>query len=99
MTTKQMERQAMQHYKAWKRSKDYALEFVYKSFSAYKKWTWRYCLEKQAAFNGYGLRVITHNCMIFTGGFEYMDKDKGEVRFYYIAPTFEADILVTADML
>ena len=47
MTKKQMERQARKHYKAWERSEDYALEFVYKSFSVYKARAWRYCQEKK----------------------------------------------------
>lgn len=36
MTNREKERQARNHYKAWERSEDYALEFVYKSFSANK---------------------------------------------------------------
>ena len=99
MTAKQMERQARNHYKAWERSEDYTLDFVYGSYSANKAWAWRYCQERQAKLNGYGLKVITHNCMVFTAGFEYMDRDTGEARFYYIAPSFDWDIPITADML
>ena len=63
------------------------------------KRAWRYCQEKQSELNGYGLKVITHNCMKFTAGFEYMDSDTGEVRFYYITPSFDWDIPVIADTL
>ena len=99
MTTKEKERQAMNHYKAWERSEDYALEFVYNSFSANKARAWRYCREKQAELNGYRLKVITHNCMVFTAGFEYYDEKAQTVKFYYIAPTFDCAIEITADML
>lgn len=99
MTAKQMEKQARKHYKAWVRSGDYALDFVYGSYSVNKARAWRYCQEMKAKLNGYGLKVITHNCMVFTAGFEYMDSDTGEARFYYIAPSFDWDIPVTADML
>ena len=99
MTAKQMERQARNHYKAWKRSDDYSLDSVYKRFSEYKGRAWRHCQEKQAELNGRGLKVITHTYQRFTAGFEYMDSDTGEARFYYIAPLFDWDIPITADML
>lgn len=99
MTRKEMERQARKHYKAWVHSEDYALELVYNSFSANKGRAWCYCREKQSELNGYGLKVITHNCTVFTAGFEYTDDNTGEAKFYYIAPTFDCDIPVTADML
>ena len=99
MTNKQMERQAREHYKAWKRSKDYALEFVYKSFSVYKARAWRHCQEKQAELNGYGLKVITHNTTIFTAGFEYYDEEAQTLKFYYITPSYDCAIDITADML
>lgn len=99
MTAKQMERQAREHYKAWKRSEDYALEFVYGSYSVNKVRAWRYCQEKQAELNGHGLKVITHNNQIFTVGFEYCDEKMGTAKFYYIAPSYECAIDITADML
>lgn len=99
MTAKQMERNARNHYEAWKQSKDYSLEFVYGRFSANKARAWRYCQERQAKLNGYGLKIISYNSQKFTAGFEYMDSDAGEARFYYIAPLFDWDIPVTADML
>ena len=98
MTAKQMERQAREHYKEWKRSGDYALDSAYGRYSVNKARAWRYCQEMKAKLNGYELKVISHNCMVFTAGFEYMDNDTGEARFYYIAPTFDWDIPVTADM-
>lgn len=99
MKAKEMERQAREHYKQWERSGDYSLNSVYGRYSVYKARAWRYCQERQAKLNGYGLKVITHNCMVFTAGFEYMDSDTGEARFYYIAPSFDWDIPITADML
>ena len=99
MTRKEKERQARKHYKAWERSEDYTIEHVYKSYSWAKLQAWRYCEAKMCELNGYGLKVITHNRMVFTAGFEYQDGDTGEARFYYITPSFECTILITADML
>ena len=99
MTNKEKERQARNHYNAWERSEDYALEFAYKSFSVYKARAWRYCQEKQAKLNGYGLKVITHNSQIFTAGFEYCDEKTGTVKLYYITPSYDCAIDITADMM
>ena len=99
MTAKQMERQARNHYKAWKRSGDYTLDCVYGRYSVYKARAWRYCQEMQAKLNGYGLKVITHNCMVFTAGFEYYDEKAQTVKFYYITPSYECAVNITVDML
>ena len=99
MTNKEKERQARKQYNAWERSEDYALEFVYKSFSVYKARAWRYCQEKQAELNGRGLKVIAHNSQIFTAGFEYCDEKTGTAKFYYITPSYDCAIDITADML
>ena len=99
MTNKEKERQARNHYKAWERSKDYALEFVYNSFSANKARAWRYCHTKQAELNGYGLKIISHTLQMFTAGFEYYDEKAQTVKFYYITPSYECAIDITADML
>ena len=99
MTNREKERQAREHYNAWKRSDDYALESVYKRFSVYKARAWRYCQEKQAELNGYGLKVITHNTTIFTAGFEYYDEKAQTLKFYYITPSYDIAIDITEDML
>lgn len=99
MTTKEKERQARSHYKVWERSEDYALEFVYNRFSTNKMRAWRYCQEKLTELDGYRLKVITHNCMVFTAGFEYYDEKTQAVKFYYIAPSFDCAVEITADML
>ena len=99
MTKKQMERQARKHYKAWERSEDYALEFVYKSFSVYKARAWRYCQTKQVELNGYGLKIISHNSQRFTAGFEYCDEKDGTAKFYYITPSYDCAVDITVDMM
>lgn len=99
MTKNEQKRQAKKHYDAWKRSEDYALEFAYGRYSANKKRAWRCCQEKEIALNGSGLKVITHNCMVFTAGFEYFDEKTGVCMFYYISPLFDCAIEITADML
>ena len=99
MTAKEMERQARKHYNAWERSEDYALEFVYKSFSVYKARAWRHCQEKQLELKGRDLKVITHNRWKFVAGFEYYDEKAQTFRFYYITPSYECAIDITADMM
>lgn len=99
MTNKEKERQAKNHYKAWKCSGATLLEHVYKKHSVNKERAWRYCQEMQCRFNGYGLKVISHNCMIFTAGFEFMDEKTGEVMFYYISPTFDCVVKITNDII
>ena len=99
MTAKEMERQARKHYKEWKRSGDYALDSVYGSYSANKARAWRHCQEKQLELNGYGLKVITHTYQMFTAGFEYYDKKAQTVKFYYITPSYDCAVNITADML
>lgn len=98
MTAKEMERQARNHYKAWKCSGSYTLEHVYKKHSVNKERAWRYCQEMRCRFNGYGLKVISHNCMIFTAGFEFTDEKTGVAMFYYISPTFDWAVEITAEM-
>lgn len=99
MTNREKERQARKRYNAWERSEDYALEFVYNSFSTRKARAWRYCQEKQAELNGYGLKVISHNTSIFTAGFEYYDEKTQTVKFYYITPSYDCAVDITADMM
>ena len=99
MTVKQMERQARNHYKAWERSGDYTLDFVYGSYSANKARAWRHCQEKATELNGYELKAISHNRRIFTAGFEYYDEKAQTVKFYYITPSYECAVNITADML
>ena len=99
MTNREKERQARKHYNAWERSEDYALEFVYNSFSTRKAQAWRRCQEKQAELNGYGLKVISHNTSIFTAGFEYYDEKAQTVKFYYITPLYDCAVDITSDMM
>ena len=99
MTAKQMERQAKNHYKEWKRSGDYALVSVYGSYSAKKARAWRYCQGKATELNGYELKAISHNPWVFTAGFEYYDEKTQTVKFYYITPSYECAVNITADMI
>lgn len=99
MTNREKERQARKYYSEWERSEDYALEFAYNSFSARKAQAWRYCQRKQLGLKGYGLKIISHNPWKFTAGFEYYDEKAETVKFYYITPSYECAINITADML
>lgn len=99
MTKNEQKRQARKHYEAWKRSEDYALDFAYERYSYGKLSAWRYCESKARELNGTGLKVITHNCMVFTAGFEYFDEREGACMFYYISPSFDCAVEITADML
>lgn len=99
MTNREKERQARKHYKAWERSEVYALNFAYNSFSEHKARAWRHCQEKAIELIGSGLKIISHNPRIFTAGFEYYDEKAQTVKFYYITPSYECSVDITADML
>ena len=70
----------------------YTLDEAYSSHSYNKDRAWRYCENLQAQYEGWGLKVISHNTFIFTAGFYFIDKDTGVLRFMYITPTYDTPI-------
>ena len=56
-------------YESWKRSTDYELWHVYDNFSDNKVRALDYCRELQYCLDGRRLRIVSHNCMVFTFGY------------------------------
>lgn len=69
-----------------------AIYDVYASYSQNKLRAWYYCKDLCAKYEGWGLKVISHNTFIFTAGFYFIDKDTGVLRFMYITPTYDTPI-------
>lgn len=56
-------------YQRWTTSTDSTLEDVYKNCSTAKYRAYRYCVELMNKYNGYGLKILGHNCDFFSVGF------------------------------
>lgn len=62
----------------------------------------RYSIEKSRAFQkireemhsigGQDLRIISHNCNIFTCGYIYAERETGVLKFVYHTPTYRVEI-------
>lgn len=53
---------------------------------------WEYWNAERQRRNGFLLKILSHNKMRFTCGYEYSDPKTGVVMFKYIAPTWEIEI-------
>lgn len=82
MATSAEKRQARGQYESYKRSTTYSLYEAYGRHSKAKADAWAYCERLMADYNGYGLKVISHNGYMFTAGFEY--EYEGKHMFMYI---------------
>ena len=82
-----MNKRHSQIYRAWENSRDYSLDHCFNSYSTAKARAWEYCEKLFHKYDGYGLKVISHNGWIFTAGFEFADPETGEIKFMYITPS------------
>lgn len=80
-------------YSRYKRSDEYSVYDAYKNCSYAKERAWYYCQELCEKYNGYGLKIIGHNCMQFSAGFEYKDADDN-VHFVYITRDYDRDAII-----
>lgn len=76
----------------WEESNKHSLDDAYKSHSTAKNRAWRYCEELCEQHNGRKLKVIHHNTYVFTAGFEFTDKETGELMFMYITPSYDTAV-------
>lgn len=88
----QQERTAKANIQRWKASTDTSLSDVYKTNSTAKDRAWKYCQELCEKYNGTGLKVVSHNQMIFTAGFQFVDKDTGVLRYMHITPSYDTAV-------
>ena len=67
----------------YERSTDRHRWDVYERPSRYKELAFRECEELMYYLDGFDLRIIGHNCMQFSVGFQFTDPETGVVRFCY----------------
>lgn len=89
--TKQ-ERAAFAHVIQYERSTNYSLDDCYGRYSSAKIAAWQYCVDLCRKYDGYNLKIITYNCMMFTAGFTYEDAETGVVKFMYITRDYDVSI-------
>ena len=87
-TDKKNAKIALNHYDAYNNSWDYSLYDVYGHYSEYKYNAMEYCRNLMNDLNGYNLKIISHNSMQFTVGFEFADPETGECMFAYITKDY-----------
>ena len=83
-------------YERWQKSTDYELWHVYDNYSDNKEKAMDYCRELQFYLNGRGLKIISHNSMVFTVGFEFDHPETGELCFAYITRDYNRFMKVEA---
>lgn len=88
-TTSYKRRMATANYQSWQRSNDYSLESAYGRYSSAKAEAWTYCENLCKKYDGWGLKVISHNTFTFTAGFEYTDVETGVLMFMFITPSYD----------
>ena len=64
-----------------------SLDEVYGRYSAKKKEAFEYCRNLMAKYNGWGLKILSHNTFVFTAGFEFVSDETGAVNIMYITPS------------
>ena len=79
-----MNKKMKSNYENYLRSNDYELEDVYKSYSVHKSRAWRYCEQLCMEYGGLDLKIVSHNCMMFTAGFIFPHPDTGELCYMHI---------------
>jgi len=94
MAKREQENRARANYSAWKRSSYTDVYHAYGSISKGKRDAWDYCVDLCKKYNGEGLKVISRNCHKFTAGFEYVDKETGEIMFMYITKGYDQAVPV-----
>lgn len=72
---------------AYNNSTDYTIFHAYNKPSPRKIAIFNECLETMRQFNGYGLKIVRHNCYVFSAAFLFVDIETGVIKFAYIAPS------------
>ena len=80
---------AQAHITAYEQSEDWALWQVYGRYSQAKENAMQYCVDLMHRLDGWGIRILSHNCMMFTVGFCFNDPDTGVLRFAYITRDYD----------
>lgn len=79
-----MNKQMRTAYEAYRNARHSELWEVYGSYSRAKEQAMEYCLELMDNLNGWRGRIISHNIMVFSFGFEFINPETGDLSFAYI---------------
>ena len=80
-----------QHYMvvAHKRAYYTTLSQVYAKASPAKWKAFNYCKKKQSELDGFNFRITGFNSFMFTAAFQFIDKETGVLRLYYITKDYD----------
>lgn len=65
------------------------LSQAYAKASSEKCNAFNYCKSKQKELDGFNFRITSYNTHYFTAAFQFIDKDTGVLRLYYIARDYD----------
>lgn len=75
--------------RSYEQSSNTILYDCYKTFSFEKQKAFNYCVDLCHSKNGFELRIISHNSMVFSVGFKYVDEKTGVLMFAYITRDYD----------
>ena len=81
-------KQKIEIVKAYEQSNLTDIYEAYKNPSHYKVCAFMWCEELMKKYGGFDLRIIGYNCMQFSAGFQYEDKNTEVVMFAYITKEY-----------
>lgn len=93
MTMADKKRQADNAYWRYLASSKYSLSDAYKNPSKEKQSAFTFWKNKCASQYGTNFKIIGHNCMMFSLGYEYL-ADNGKEMFRYITANYHIDVPV-----
>ncbi len=85
--TTKLNKDEQRYQQMYAMSGDNCLADAYGSYSKAKADAWKYCEEKRDKYDGWGLKVLSHNTYMFTAGFEFENPETGAVALCIITPS------------
>jgi len=73
----------------YKKSNFIHLWDCYDRYSHAKERAFDYCRQLMFKYEGFDLRIIGFNCMQFSAGFQFVDKETGALKFMYITKAYD----------
>ena len=92
MTTNEKKRYAERAKSIYDYSDICELRDCYRRYSIEKSMAYHKIREEMDSVGGQDLRIISHNCNIFTCGYIYTDRETGVLKFVYHTPTYKIEI-------
>lgn len=74
---------------AHKRAIYTTLSHAYAKASPAKWDAFNYCKSKQKELEGFNFRIVSYNTFCFTAAFQFIDKETGVLRLYYITRDYD----------